>query len=157
MRKLGLFALVLALWAAPRPASAGFFIEGSLGWPWQTNPNIYREPTNILITPGFAVFDLVSIELGFAANFAQFQQSASWGLRPMIGIRPPFMPLYGKLVFDFNDLNTSAVSSVGGALGLTFIHFSKVALFLEGDYLPRKTNGVYLNVIEARLGVSVGI
>jgi len=157
MRKLGLFALVLALWAAPRPASAGFFIEGSLGVPWQTNPSIYREPTNILVTPGFGLFDLVSIELGFVANFAQFQQSASWGLRPMIGIRPPFMPLYGKLVFDFNDINISTVNSVGGALGLTFVHFSAVGLFLEVDYLPRKTNGVYLNVIEGRLGVTIGI
>jgi hypothetical protein len=157
MRKLGLFALVLALWAAPRPASAGFFIEGSLGVPWHTNPVLYREPTNILITPGYAFLDLLSVELGLVTHFAQFQQTGGWGLRPMIGLRPPFMPLYGKLVFDFNDLGHEKVSSVGAALGLTFLSFSQIRLFVEGDYLPRKTNGVYLNVIEARLGLSIGI
>lgn len=157
MRKLGLFALVLTLWVVPRPASADFFVEGSLGLPWHTNPVIYREPTNILITPGYAFLDLLSVELGFVAGFSQFEQSGSWGLRPMIGLRPPFMPLYGKLIFDFNDLGHGAVNSVGGAVGLTFVSISVVKLFVEGDYLPRKTNGVYLNVFEGRLGVSLGL
>lgn len=157
MRKLGLFALVLALWAAPRPASAGFFVEGSLGVPWHTNPEIYREPTNVLITPGYAFLDLLSVELGFVGNSAQFKQSGSWGLRPMIGLRPPFMPVYAKLIFDFNDIGHQRVNSVGGAVGLTFLSVSRIGLFVEGDYIPRKTNGVYLNVLEARLGVSIGI
>ena len=154
MRKLALLVFAVALSAAPRPASAGFFIEGSLGVPWHTNPSVYREPTNIMVTPGFEIV-WVSAELGVLANFAQFQQTSAWSLRPMVGLRPPAFPLYGKLIFDVHDLSGGTVTSVGGALGAGF-NLLGLGVFVEGDYIPRKESGENLAIWEFRLGVSFG-
>ncbi len=154
MRTLALPILAAALVAAPRQASAGFFLEGSLGIPWHTNPSLYREPTNVLLTPGFEVV-WVSVELGVLADFAQFNQSSTWSLRPMVGLRPPVFPLYGKLIFDIHDLSGGTVTSVGGALGTGFSLLG-LGVFLEGDYIPRKVAGENLGIWEIRLGVSFG-
>lgn len=154
MRKLALLVLAVACFAAPRAARAGFFIEGSLGVPWHTNPTVYREPTNIMVTPGFEIV-WVSAELGVLGNFDQFNQPATWSLRPMLGLRPPAFPLYGKLIFDVHDLSGGAITSVGGALGGGF-NLAGLGIFVEGDYIPRKTNGVNLAIWEVRLGVSFG-
>jgi hypothetical protein len=154
MRKLALLVLAAALVAAPRPASAGFFLEGSLGVPWHTNPNFYREPGNIMVTPGFEIV-WVSAELGLLANFEQFNQSSAWSLRPMVGLRPPAFPLYGKLIFDVHDLSGGTVTSVGGAIGWGF-DLVGLGIFIEGDYIPRKTGGENLAIVELRLGISFG-
>lgn len=154
MRKLALAVLASGLLAAPRPASAGFFLEGSLGVPWHTSPSVYREPTNLMLTPGFEVV-WVSAELGVVANFSQFDQSSAWSLRPMIGLRPPAFPLYGKLIFDVHDLSGGTVTSVGGAIGTGF-DLLGLGIFIEGDYIPRKVDGQNLNIVELRLGVSFG-
>ncbi len=152
MRKIGLLALAGALFAAPVPASAGFFVEGSLGLPWRTSPDLHREPTNVLVTPGYQI-TWVSVELGLVADFAQFERPGAWGLRPMIGVRPPMLPVYGKLILDVHDLGRDALTSVGGALGASY-GLGPVAVFLEGDFIPRKVNDQSLNVLELRLGVS---
>jgi hypothetical protein len=154
MRKLALVILAAAFVAAPRPASAGFFVEGSLGIPWHTNPTFYREPTNLMITPGFEVV-WVSAELGLLTDFAQFGRSSTWSLRPMVGLRPPLFPLYGKVVFDIHDLSGGTATSVGGALGTGFSLLG-LGVFLEGDYIPRKVAGENLSIVELRLGVSFG-
>lgn len=154
MRKLALLAVATALFAAPRPASAGFFAEGSLGVPWQTSPNVYRQPTNLMVTPGYELL-WVSAELGVVANFAQYSQSSTWDLRPMVGLRPPLFPLYGKLIFDVHDLSGGTVGSVGGAIGGGF-SLMGLGVFVEGDYIPRKVAGQNLNILEFRLGVSFG-
>lgn len=154
MRTLVLLALAAAISAAPGTASAGFFVEGSLGVPWHTSPSVYREPTNIMLTPGFEVV-WVSAELGILANFEQFDQPAAWSLRPMLGLRPPAFPLYGKLIFDVHDLSGGTVTSVGGALGGGF-DLLGLGVFLEADYIPRKVNGENLAIWELRLGVSFG-
>lgn len=154
MRKLALVILAAALVAAPRPASAGFFVEGSLGIPWHTNPSLYREPTNLMIAPGFEIA-WVSAELGLLTDFAQFSRSSTWSLRPMVGLRPPLFPLYGKLIFDVHDISGGTVTSVGGALGTGFSVLG-LGVFLEGDYIPRKVAGENLSIVELRLGVSFG-
>jgi hypothetical protein len=154
MRKLALLVFAVALAAAPGLASAGFFIEGSLGVPWHTKPTIYREPTNIMLTPGFEIV-WVSAELGLLANFDQFSQPAAWSLRPMVGLRPPAFPLYGKVIFDIHDISGGSVTSVGGALGGGF-DLLGLGVFVEGDYIPRKENGQNLAIWEFRLGVSFG-
>jgi hypothetical protein len=154
MRKLALVILAAALVAAPRPASAGFFVEGSLGIPWHTNPSLYREPTNLMITPGFEIA-WVSAELGLLTDFAQFSRSSTWSLRPMVGLRPPLFPLYGKLILDVHDISGGTVTSVGGALGTGFSVLG-LGVFLEGDYIPRTIAGENLSIVELRLGVSFG-
>ncbi len=154
MRKLAQLVLAIASLAAPGAASAGFFIEGSLGVPWHVNPTVYREPTNIMVTPGFELV-WVSAELGVLGNFEQFNQPATWSLRPMLGLRPPAFPLYGKVLFDIHDLSGGTITSVGGALGGGF-NLAGLGIFVEGDYIPRKSNGVNLAIWEVRLGVSFG-
>lgn len=156
MRKLGLTVVLSALLAVPREAGAGLFAEASLGLPWQLSPHTYRQPTNILITPGYSFLDLVSVELGLVANFSGFSKDSSFGLRPMVGLRPPAVPVYGKLILDFNDLGKGTVTSFGGALGASF-GFGPVHLFLEGDYIPRSVDGTNYNVLEGRAGVSLSL
>ncbi len=155
MRKMGLLVFVVALWAAPRPANAGWVFEGSVGVPWQTSPNVYRQQLNLMVTPGYGLLDdMLRLEMGLVANFADVQNSKfNVGLRPMLALHPPILPLYGKLIFDWNDIGGStSTASVGVAIGTSF-GLGPAALFLEGDYLSRSGN----NVLEARAGLSFAL
>jgi len=59
----------------------------------------------------------------------------------MVGLYPPILPLYAKLVIDVNNLNQAGglgtITTVGGALGLIF-SVGPARLFLEVDYIPQK-------------------
>jgi hypothetical protein len=156
MRKMGLVVIVVGLWAAPRPASAGWVLEGSFGVPWQTSPNTARQQLNLMVTPGYGFMDnFLRLELGLVANFADVQNSKfNVGLRPMVAVHPPIVPVYGKLIFDWNDIGgDTSTASIGGAIGVSF-GLGPAALFLEGDYLPRSVASTNLNVLEARAGLS---
>jgi len=161
LRRLRRAALVAALCAGPAAARADlvdFLLDASVGVPWQTSPGISRLPTNVMVTPGILLVGWVSAELGVVGAVAQFGQPARWALRPMVGLYPPFMPLYAKLVVDVANLNQAGglgvLTSVGGALGLKF-GLGPVALFAEGDYIPQAVNGKNLQVVEGRAGVGV--
>lgn len=133
-----------------------FFVDASVGVPWQTNPSISRLPTNIMVTPGILVINWVSAEVGVVAGVAQFNQPARWALRPMVGLYPPIIPVYGKLVVNVGNLNRAGglgvITTVGGALGLKF-GVGPIELFIEGDYLPERVEGQNLQVIEGRAGL----
>lgn len=152
MRKLALLVLAAALFAAPRPASAGFFVEGSVGVPMLTGAGTSWGPANLMLTPGYEIL-WASAEVGFLKDVSGI---GAWGLRPMVGLRPPLFPLYGKVIFDFYDLSGSTVSTVGGAIGGGFSLLG-LGIFLEGDYIPRQiAPGQSQRIIEFRLGVSFG-
>jgi len=161
MRKIGLAALLVALSAAPASARAGmldFFIDASVGIPWQTSPEVSRQPTNLMVTPGLLILNWVSAEVGVKAGFSQFDQPARWALRPMVGLYPPILPVYLKLVIDVDNLNDTGglgtITTVGGALGLLFT-VGPVRIFLEADYIPQKVAGQNLNIWEGRLGAGL--
>ncbi|HVP67057.1 MAG TPA: hypothetical protein VMT17_07320 [Anaeromyxobacteraceae bacterium] len=160
MRRWTLAVLVAALVASPAVARAGLvdvFVDFSGAVPWQMTPAISRLPTNVMITPGVLFVGWVSAELGIEASVAQFSEPARWGIRPMVGVYPPFMPLYAKLVVDVGNLNLAGglpvVTTVGGALGLKFDVIGFIRVFVEGDYLPATVRGTNLNVVEARIGI----
>jgi hypothetical protein len=166
MRKPALAALLAAALCAPVAARAdllAFSIDLSLGLPWQTSPAVERAPTNIMLTPGLVVANWVSAELGIAAAFAEYSQPSRWALRPMVGLYPPILPIYAKLVVDVANLNQAGglgtVTTVGGALGLMF-SVGPARLFLEVDYLPKKVplppgGSQNLQVWEGRGGAGV--
>jgi hypothetical protein len=166
MRRLALAALLAAALGAPSTARAdllAFSIDLSLGLPWQTSPTVERMPTNIMLTPGLVVADWVSAELGIVAAFAEYSQPSRWALRPMVGLYPPILPLYAKLVIDVNNLNQAGglgtITTVGGALGLIF-SVGPARLFLEVDYIPQKVpqpagGSQNLQIWEGRAGAGV--
>lgn len=166
MRKLALAALLAAALGAPAAARAdvlAFSLDLSLGLPWQTSPTVERAPTNIMLTPGLVVADWVSAELGIMAAFAEYSQPSRWALRPMVGLYPPVLPLFAKLVVDVANLNQAGglgtVTTVGGAVGLLF-SVGPARIFLEVDYLPKKVplaagGSQNLQVWEGRAGAGV--
>ena len=166
MRKLALAVLLALASSAPVTARAdllAFSLDLSLGLPWSTSPTVERMPTNIMLTPGLVVASWVSAELGIVAAFAEYTQPSRWAIRPMVGLYPPMLPLYGKLVIDVANLNQAGglgtITTVGGALGLMF-GIGPVRLFLEADYIPQKVplpaGGTQnLQVWEGRLGAGV--
>ncbi len=158
MRRVGLLVFVAALWAAPRQASAGWVLEGSFGVPWQTSPSVARQQLNLMVTPGYGFLDdLLRVELGLVSNFADVQGSKfNVGLRPMLAVHPPMLPVYGKLLFDWNDIGNSSTATIGAAVGLSF-GLGPAALFVEGDYLPRSLADTNRNVLEARAGLSFAL
>ncbi|HTP52783.1 MAG TPA: hypothetical protein VMK42_18995 [Anaeromyxobacteraceae bacterium] len=149
-------ALLLASPVAARAGVADIFFDASVGVPWRTSPDVSRMPTNIMLTPGVLLINWVSAEFGVVAGVAQFGQPARVAIRPMVGLYPPVLPLYAKLVVDIDNLNLAGglpvITTVGGALGLQF-HAGPIRLFLEGDYLPEKVSGQNLNIVEARAGL----
>jgi len=163
MRSRTLAALAAALLAGPIPARAGladFFVDLSVGLPWRTNPGLSRTPTNLMLTPGILLVNWVSAELGVAEGFSQFGEPSRLALRPMIGLYPPILPVYGKLVVDIDNLNLAGglpvVTTVGGALGLLY-GVGPVRLFVEGDYLPQTVQGTNQRILELRAGAGVKI
>ena len=153
MRKMGLCVLVATLWIAPRPASAGWLAEGSFGIPFATNQGWSSGQLNFMLTPGYGILDdILRAELGLVANFASVQGSSfNVGLRPMIALHPPILPLYGKLIFDWNDIGNGSTTALGGAIGTSF-GLGFLSLFLEGGYLPRS-----VNVFELRAGLALAL
>jgi len=156
VKLMSLGALFLALPVSTRAGVADVFVDASVGVPWRMSPTISRMPTNVMLTPGILLVNWVSAEVGVVAGVAQFGQPARWAVRPMVGLYPPMIPLYVKLVVDVNNLNLTGglpvITTVGGALGLQF-KVGPVRLLLEGDYLPEHVNGQNLNVVEGRAGL----
>ena len=157
MRRTGL-GILLALFTAPGSASATWFLEGSFGIPWQTSPVVVRQQLNLMGTPGYGLFDdVLRLELGLVANLADLENSKfNVGLRPMVAVHPPVVPIYGKVIFDWNDIGNTSTTTLGGALGLS-LGLGPASFLLEGDYLPRSVNNTNLNVLEARAGLSFAL
>jgi hypothetical protein len=158
MRKTVLLVLAAVLSGAPGSASAGWLLEGTFGIPWQTSPNTARQQLNLMVTPGYGFLDdILRLELGLVSNFADVQGSKfNVGLRPMVAVHPPLLPIYGKLIFDWNDIGNTSTTTVGGAVGGSF-GLGMANLILEVGYLPRSVNDTNLNVLEARAGLSFAL
>jgi len=150
----------LLLSAPARADLVNYTVDFSVGVPWRTNPDVYRTPTNLMLTPGVLVVNWVSAELGLAQGFSQFGVPARFGLRPMVGLYPPAIPVYAKLVIDVDNLNLAGglpvLTTVGGAIG-ALLRLGPVRLFLEGDYLPQTVQGTNQHIVELRAGVGVKI
>jgi hypothetical protein len=154
MRKvLVAFAFVLCL-AGPVSAHA-MGVELSLGKGAEVSPDTAAQPTTVMVAPGIS-FVMLRLQVGFVADLPDVEASKfDIGLRPMLTISPPILPLYGRLVFAVNNLIHDTTVAYGGALGLSF-GLAGIGIFAEAGLLPRSIDDTTTWVIEGRLGLSLG-
>ncbi|HEY7726188.1 MAG TPA: hypothetical protein VH880_12690 [Anaeromyxobacteraceae bacterium] len=166
MRKLALGVAAAALAAAPAAARGDFFVEGSAGVGWEIQPDRARQPTNLMVAPGYQLAGILSLELGVVGALGDVQASKfDLQLRPMAELTIPLFPLYLKGILAVNGLVDSPVQyKYGAALGTRFGLFG-VAVFLEAGILPGKvertsatggTTNELIYVAEGRVGVRLG-
>lgn len=157
MRRWFQATLVLCVLAFAPAARAGWVLEGSLGKGAKVSPSpVQQTQTNIMITPGYAVLDMLRLELGFVADLPDVKNSKfDLQLRPMITIAPPLLPLYGRAIFAVTNLTEAGGAkrtiAYGAALGLQF-GLGPVGVFAEAGMLPRSINSQINWVLEGRLG-----
>ena len=156
MRKL-LVALVLlsSFAAAPRAAQA-IGIEASIGKGVAIDP-VEAQQVNVMVAPGVSLLWL-RLQVGLVAELPDVADSEfDLGVRPMISLHPPLLPLYGRVVFAFNNLLHDEIRTVayGGALGLE-ISLAGIGIFAEAGFLPRSFRDNLIWVIEGRAGISLG-
>jgi hypothetical protein len=157
MRKLLTALLLVFAVSAPLSAQAGWGVEGSLGKGAQVKPDAKAMPTNIMVAPGFGIV-LLRLQLGLVANLGDVENSKfDIGLRPMVTISPPVLPLYARLILSVDNLTHSEqwVISYGGAVGLS-VGLAGVSIFAEAGLLPNNKDSEFRWVVEGRAGVSLG-
>src|SRR5688500_15809274 len=157
MRKLLLASVFLACLAAPLSAQAGFGVEGSVGKGLTVSPEVNAEPTNLMVAPGISILWL-RLQAGLVADLPDVEnRDFDIGIRPMLTLSPPILPLYGRLIFAFNNLLDDELRTVAydAAVGLSF-GLAGVAIFAEAGVLPRSLKSEMVWVLEGRLGVSLG-
>ncbi len=157
MRKLffGLLA-VLAL-SLPSPAEAGAFLEASLGKGAEVKPETKAQPINIMVAPGYSLA-ILKLQVGLAADLPDVENSKfDIGVRPMLTLSPPVVPLYARLILAVNNLTNKERRSLayGGAVGLS-VGLGGIGVFLEAGLLPRSLRDQFHWIIEGRGGVSIG-
>ena len=156
MRKLLVASSLAVCLAAPASARA-MGLELSLGKGVAVSPETKAQPITLMAAPGIS-FVVVRLQLGLVADMPDVEDSKfDIGLRPMLTISPPILPLYGRLIFAINNLIESEKRTIayGGALGLSF-GLAGVGVFAEGAVLPRTKNDVTSWVLEGRAGISLG-
>jgi hypothetical protein len=135
-------------------AHAGWVIEASVGKGGRVNEPRGWEPTNVMAAPGYQFLGILRAQLGLVGDLGDVKNSKfDLQLRPMIGIYPPILPLYGRAIFAFqNLLNGPRHMAVGGAVGLKIgLPFIGLGIFAEGGVLPRFADNTQM-VVEGRLG-----
>lgn len=158
MRKLLLAFVIVVSLAAPSAAHA-IGVELSAGKGVAFDPT-KAQPTNLMVAPGLQLL-WVRANVGLVADLPDVEASKfDIGVRPMLSLHPPILPLYGKVVFAFNNLlnaDDSFSFAYGGALGLE-ISFPVIGVFAEAGFLPRNPKGDqgFTWVFEGRAGVSIG-
>jgi hypothetical protein len=157
MRKL-LLAFVIGLSLAAPSAAHAVGVELSAGKGVAFDPT-KAQPTNLMVAPGLQLLWLRA-NLGLVADLPDVEASKfDIGVRPMLSLHPPILPLYAKVVFAFNNLlnEESRSFAYGGALGLE-INFPLIGLFAEAGLLPRNPKGDqgFTWVLEGRAGLSIG-
>jgi hypothetical protein len=155
MRRWFQAALVLGLLALAPTARAGWVLEGSVGKGVKVSPSpTAATQTNIMIAPGYAIADIVRLELGLVADLPDVKASNfDFQLRPMVVLAPPILPLYGRLIFAVTNLRGpgDTVIAYGAAAGLKF-GLGPVGVFAEAGVLPQSVASQMQWVIEGRLG-----
>ncbi len=154
MRKLLVASAFTLCLAGPASAHA-MGLEISLGKGAEVSPNQAAQPINLMVAPGIS-FVIVRLQLGLVADLPDVKDSEfDIGLRPMLTISPPILPLYARLVFAVNNLLNDTTVAYGGALGLSF-GLGGIGVFAEAGLLPRSVNDRTSWVLEGRVGLSLG-
>jgi hypothetical protein len=163
MRKLSLVLGLALVIVAPASARAGFIVEGSLGKGVSVKPQVKAQETSVMVSPGVTLLSMLRLQLGLLAELPDVEGSNfDLELRPMVTVKPPLLPIHGRLVFAFTDLLNSDERTV--AYGVAFgFSFSLVGLgvFAEAGILPRSIEDRATMrdrlwwVVEGRAGVSL--
>jgi hypothetical protein len=159
MRWMILSVVLASVTFAPTPAEAGPLVEVSLGQGYRLSPSPADAlGFNFMVAPGYSLLaGVLKLELGIMGNLEDVEQSDfDLNLRPMIVVKPPILPVYGRAIFAIQGLVDSPVTvAYGGALGLSFgIPFTGIGIFGEVGVLPRVVHSVDVWVLEWRLGAS---
>ncbi len=120
MAKLSSALVAAALLLAPLSARAGFLLEGSVGSGLTLSPHSGdRIPTNLMLTGGSS-FPVIKLELGALASLADVDNSKfDIDLRPMLVVKPPLLPVYGRAILGVSGLVEGPSSlTYGAALGV---------------------------------------
>ena len=149
-------AASFALAASPSDARADGVIEASLGKGWEVEPASQQQALNLMVAPGLS-FSIIKLQLGLVADIPDVEASNfDIGIRPMLTISPPVLPLYARAIFAVNHLTESGNSkrswALGGAVGLSF-GVAGISIFGEAGILPRSLNDEFHWIVEGRLGV----
>jgi len=159
MRKLIAVAVFVAALCGASKAHAGWVIEGSVGKGGKvTDPRAWA-PTNIMAAPGYELLGLLRLQLGIVGSLGDVKDSKfDLQLRPMVGIYPPFIPVYARAIFAYeNLLHSPHAWALGGAGGIKIgLPFIGLGLFAEVAVLPQfeKVAGTSheITIVEGRLG-----
>ncbi len=159
-RPLGVLAAAVLV-VSPATARAGTFsLAASAGSGYRLSPDAARIPTNVMLAPGFDVFDdLLRAEVGFVVDLADAQASRlDFQLRPMAVVTLPMLPFcYGRLVTGVTRIVHGPVAiALGAAVGVRAGLGDRVGVLVEAGWVPRASSEGLENVVEARLGVVLG-
>jgi hypothetical protein len=128
---VGLFCL------APVAARADIIMGASVGSGVTVKPEIARTPTNIMLAPGWGLGEMLRLELGIVADLGDVEASKfDLGVRPMLVIDPPVLPLHGRLIVGASNLLDDPVITYGGAIGIGG-SIAGLGLYLEVGVLPK--------------------
>ena len=147
-------AASFALAAGPSDARADGVIEASLGKGWEVEPDSRQQALNLMVAPGIS-FSILKLQLGLVADIPDVEASKfDIGIRPMLTISPPVLPLYARAIFAVNNLTDSNLRAwaLGGAVGLSF-GVAGISIFGEAGILPRSFHDEFHWIVEGRLGV----
>jgi hypothetical protein len=158
----------------PAAARAGFILEASAGKGYVVSTPRDWTQMNVMLAPGFAsslpVLSMIKFQLGIVGDIADKSGTKTdLQLRPMISVVPPILPLYGRVIFVFNNLlertgkrEIAYGGAVGARIGIPSITFVPAfGVFAEVGALPRNheyqteptvTQSKMFWILEARAG-----
>jgi len=166
MRKLTAPLFLAALLLAPSAARAGWLLEASAGQGWEVSPDTVKQPTNLMLAPGYTVLDFLTLELGVLSSLENARGAKfDVQLRPMAELSLPLFPVYLKAIVGVTGLAASPVKlQYGGALGWR-LGLGGVGIFLEAGLLPSNVQAANASggksndlvwIAEGRLGLRLG-
>jgi len=150
MRHIIISALVVVALSIPGESQAGFIVEGSVGKGDSLKPSAGDAgPTNIMIAPGWALGEMLRLELGVVANLGDVGPF-DLELRPTVVLDPPVLPIYFRVFLNTIQLLHDTETGYGAAIGYGF-SLAGVDLFAEVDLIVPKAPFDFVT-LEGRLG-----
>lgn len=148
---LGAGVLAAALFVAPGSAKADWTLSASLGKGVSVPLQVH--PTTIMVAPGYSLLDLVRVEVGLIADYDEERHyKGDIGIRPMVVVDPPLLPIYGRGILGMKNLFNGAEPEYGMMVGVSF-GFLLVSVYGEVGILP--PTGDEDVTVEARAGAMI--
>jgi hypothetical protein len=155
MRRVLLASTFVFALLAPLSAHAGFVVEGSVGKGVDIKPDVKATPSNVMVAPGWSLLaDMLRLEVGLVAALPDVKGSKfDFGVRPMVVVSPPVLPIYARGILGFSNLTHKESRHIeyGAALGFSFSLLG-LGVFAEAGVLPYSINDKFHWNLEGRLG-----